>query len=63
MGPEEASPSPIISGGFGERRRLGLASDGMTHRMTKLLCVSVRLALYPADICWLRLIQAPEKPG
>lgn len=48
---------------FGDWQRLGLLAKGMTHRMTKLLCLSVRLGLYPTDICWLRLIQAPEKPG
>lgn len=55
-------PTPIISGLL-RAAKIGLASKGMTHGMTKLLCVSVRLGLYPTDICWLRLIQAPEKPG
>lgn len=49
--------------GFWDWQRLGLLAKGMTHGMTKLLCMSVRLGLYPTDICWLRLIQAPEKPG
>lgn len=55
-------PSPIISGLL-RPSKIGLASKGMTHGMTKLLCLSVRLGLYPTDICWLRLIQALEKPG
>lgn len=49
--------------GFWDWQRLGLLAKGMTHGMTKLLCMSVRLGLYPTDICWLRLIQTPEKPG
>lgn len=55
-------PTPVISGLL-RAAKIGLAGKGMTHGMTKLLCVSVRLGLYPTDICWLRLIQAPEKPG
>lgn len=55
-------PTPIISGLL-RAATIGLASKGMTHGMTKLLCASVRPGLYPTDICWLRLIQAPEKPG
>lgn len=54
--------SPIISVLL-RPAKIGLASKEMTHRMTKLLCLSVRLGLYPTDICWLRLIQALEKPG
>lgn len=42
--------------GFLRPAKIGLASKGMTHEMTKLLCLSVRLGLYPTDICWLRLI-------
>lgn len=59
--PENVS-FPIISGLL-RSAKIGLASKGMTHGMTKLLCLSVRLGLYPTDICWLRLIQALEKPG
>lgn len=55
-------PTPIISG-FLRPATIGLASKGMTQGTTKLQCLSVRLGLYPTDICWLRLIQAPEKPG
>lgn len=53
---------PPSSWEFWDRQRLGLLAKGMTHGMTKLLCLSVRLGLYPTDIFWLRLIQAPEKP-
>lgn len=60
--PENVSFPPIISGLL-RPAKIGLASKGMTHGMTKLLCLSVRLGLYPTDICWLRLIQALEKPG
>lgn len=56
-------PSPPIISGLLRPAKIGLASKGMTHGMTKLLCLSVRLGLYPTDICWLRLIQALEKPG
>lgn len=61
--PWECFLPPPSSRGFWDRQRLGLLAKGMTHGMTKLLCLSVRLGLYPTDICWLRLIQAPEKPG
>lgn len=60
--PWECFFPPIILGLL-RPAKIGLASKGMTHRMTKLLCLSVRLGLYPTDICWLRLIQALEKPG
>lgn len=60
--PRECFLPPIISGLL-RPAKIGLASKGMTHGMTKLLCLSVRLGLYPTDICWLRLIQALEKPG
>lgn len=61
--PWECFLPPPSSRGFWDRQRLGLLAKRMTHGMTKLLCLSVRLGLYPTDICWLRLIQAPEKPG
>lgn len=60
--PENVS-FPPSSRGFLRPAKIGFASKGMTHGMTKLLCLSVRLGLYPTDICWLRLIQALEKPG
>lgn len=57
-------PPPPSSRGFWDRQRLGLLAKGWhTEWQNSCVCLSVRLGLYPTDICWLRLIQAPEKPG